>query len=234
MENSDQEKREQFLPPVSNADAAIQHLRDGIASGKHWYIALLESIGMWTDDAEEVNGSSYFYLIEGEAFDYLLLAGRLCDAVDGMIPEEEKNDLLFKARAPIEVSTEDFKQLIGAKKYHQYLNYFYGVVVEEALIQEVREEVRKARRANGMNYNRNKEEEETYLRIYEELDSVLLKQFRKEKRYVPHTNSSLTEVKQFTYWCFKYRVKTGEKARVASDTNKALMWLKKHGSYYIK
>jgi hypothetical protein len=39
----------------------------------------------------------------------------------------------------------------------------------------------------------------------------------------------LTEMKEFTYWCFKLRVKVCEKARVASDTQKGLMWLKRNG-----
>jgi len=35
-------------------------------------------------------------------------------------------------------------------------------------------------------------------------------------------------MKEFIYWRFKYRVKTSEKARVASDTQKALQWLRKN------
>jgi hypothetical protein len=56
-----------------------------------------------------------------------------------------------------------------------------------------------------------------------------LKRFRKEKHYHPLSNSSVSEMKEFTYWCFKYRVKQCEKAKVASDTNKALQWLRKNG-----
>lgn len=36
----------------------------------------------------------------------------------------------------------------------------------------------------------------------------------------------MTMLKEFTYWSFKYRVKTCDKARIASDTKKALTWLK--------
>jgi len=32
-------------------------------------------------------------------------------------------------------------------------------------------------------------------------------------------------MKEFTYWLFKYRLKHCDKARVASDTKKALDWL---------
>ena len=43
-------------PPISNSDSAIGHFRNEMASGKHWYLALLESIGLWTDESEEVKG----------------------------------------------------------------------------------------------------------------------------------------------------------------------------------
>jgi hypothetical protein len=57
----------------------------------------------------------------------------------------------------------------------------------------------------------------------------LLRHFRKEKD-LPQTKSiSLTDLKEFAYWRFKYRLKTSEKARVASDTRKALDWLGRRG-----
>jgi hypothetical protein len=215
---------------VNNSEAVIRHFQESVASGKHWYIALLEAIGLWTDEQEELEGQKYTYLIEGEAFDWLLLAERLCEAVDGMVPEREKDALLFQNKPPIEVTFEQFKELIGSCKYSQFLNYFYGITVEEALIQAVREEVRKERRSNGLSYRREKEEDETFNRVYGDTESAKLKQFRKEKHYHLLANSNLTQMKEFTYWCFKNRVRTTEKARVASDTHKGLEWLKRNGS----
>jgi hypothetical protein len=40
---------------------------------------------------------------------------------------------------------------------------------------------------------------------------------------------SLSELKEFTYWLFKYRLKHNDKERVASDTRKALDWVQRHG-----
>jgi len=80
---------------------AIRHLEQVILSGKHWYIALLEAIGLWTDGEESYNGRHYRYLIDGEAFDWLLLAERLCEAVDDLLPEKEKLALLFYGKPPI-------------------------------------------------------------------------------------------------------------------------------------
>jgi len=232
METVDTKQNKDSLPPVCNAEAAIRHFQSEIIAGKHWYMALLETIGLWTDEQENYGGRFFNYLIEQEAFDWLLLAERLCLEANGLIPEREKDDLLFRCIQPLDVSMEEFKDLIGQNKYHQLLNYFYGVTVEQALVQAVREEVRKERRANGWNYRRG-EEEETFLRIYSEDESSLLKAFRHEHRHPPYAAGSLTEMKEFAYWCFKYRVKKCEKARVGSDTNKALEWLRRNGAGVI-
>jgi hypothetical protein len=228
MDTTYQEEPDVCLPPVSNAETAIRHLLEALASGKHWYIALLEAIRLWTDAAEVIEGQNYQYLIAGEAFDWLLLAERLCDTANGLIPENEKYALLFSGQTPLELTSDEFKNFIGASKYHQYLNYFYGVTVEESLLQAVREEVRKERRANGLAYRRN-EEDDIFLRVYGESESSLFKRFRKEKHIHSHANSSLTQLKEFTYWRFKFRVRECEKAKVASDTQKGLDWLKKNG-----
>jgi hypothetical protein len=200
---------------------AIRYLEQAIIGGKHWYIALLEAIGLWTDGDETYNGRYYRYLIDGEAFDWLLLAERLCEAVDDLVPEGEKLALLFHGKPPIRLTTEKFKELIGSGKYHQYLNYFYGITVEEALILAVQEEVRKEKRTLGYK-NEHNLINEVYQRIYGATKATLLKRFRREKGYPQLRSISLTELKEFTYWLFKYRLKQCDKARVASDTKKAL------------
>ena len=229
MEKLKEESFKDSLPPVRNAVAAIRYFQENLASGKHWYVALLETIGLWTDECEDIQGQHYQYLIEGEAFDWLLLAERLCETVDSRVPEKEKFDLLFRNRPPLRLTSSELKKTIGPGKYHQYLNYFYGITVEEALVQAVREEVRKERMANGLSYRREKEEDDTFMRIYGEPEAVLLKQFRKEKHYPLAGSSNISEMKSFTYWCFKFRVRESEKARVASDTHKALEWLQRNG-----
>jgi hypothetical protein len=228
MDTVYQEEPDVSLPPVSNAETVIHRFREGLASGKHWYISLLEAVSLWTDASEVVDGQDYQYLIAGEAFDWLLLAERLCETADGLIPENEKFPLLFKGQAPLEITAEEFKNYIGAIKYHQFLNYFYGVTVEESLLQAVREEVRKERRANGLAYRRD-EEDDIFIRVYGEAESSLLKKFRREKHIHHHANSNLTQMKEFIYWRFKFRVRECEKAKVASDTQKGLDWLKKNG-----
>jgi len=210
----------------------IRYLEQAITDGKHWYVALLEAIGLWTAAEENHNGRSYHYLIAGEAFDWLLLAERLCETVDGLLPEAEKIALLFHSEPPIKLTKEKFKELIGSSKYHQYLNYFYGITVEEALILAVQEEVRKERRTLGYG-NEHGVVNEVHRRIYGATKAILLKRFRREKGYPKLRSISLTELKEFTYWLFKYRLKLCDKAKLASDTKKALERLRRQESMFI-
>ncbi len=216
------------LTQAGNA-AAIKHLEQAITSGKHWYIALLEAIGLWQTAEETVNGRTYKYLINGEAFDWLLLAERLCQPVDGLLLNDEKTALLFHGQPPLNLPTKEFKELIGSVKYRQYLNYFYGITVEESLILAVQEEVRKERWTSGHSKEQDITINETYRRIYGATKAILLRHFRQEKGYPQLSSTSLTELKEFTYWLFKYRLKHCDKARVGSDTKKALNWLNSQG-----
>jgi hypothetical protein len=209
-------------------DEAIRYFRNAVSSGVNWYFALLEAVGRWQSSEETYQGRHYQYLIEGSAFDWQLLAERLCDAADDLLPEKEKSDFLLKGKPPLDITKERFQELIGAGKYRQYLNYFYGVTVEDALLLSVKDEVRKERHLAAII----KEEDttaEAFQRIYAETQPVLLEQFRKEKHHRRLRSISLSELKQFTYWLFMYRVRYNAKARVASDTKKALDWLNRSG-----
>jgi hypothetical protein len=199
---------------------AVQHLKDRVKAGVNWYTALLESIAMWRSPEEEYNGERYLYLVGGEAFDWLRLAERLCDEIRESVPEDELNNLLFYDRPPFEISDREFKAALGPAKYRAYLNYLYGVLIEQALLLATIYEVRKA---SMVPLSAEEEAHRAYKRIYRAEQGDLLNRFQKEMRY-PHRKSlTLTELKEFTYWLFRYRVKSSEKSRVASDTRKALL-----------
>jgi hypothetical protein len=211
---------------LSGDNEAVAYFKQSLASGRHWYLALLGAMGLWTSAGEVHQGRVYRYLIDGEAFDWLLLAERLCQTVDALLPEDEKSNLLFHGVPPLELHAAEVGRLIGDKKYRQYLNYFYGVTVEEALLLAVQEEIDKERRAGAMR-SRADSSDEAYRRIYNGEREALLKRFRQEKGYAQTDAMTLTELKEFTYWLFKYRLKESEKARIASDTRKALAYLKR-------
>lgn len=207
--------------PKADIEAIIEQLRTAIVQGKNWYLALLDAVRSWSATEEEHQGQRYRYLIDNEAFDWLVLAARLCEEVDGLIPEKELIQLLFFDRPPLQISKDDFKKLIGISKYRAYLNYLYGVLVERFLILAVTEEIRKERRVLGLN-NDHGVIDEAFRRIYGATQVSLLRQFRKEKGYPQGRSINLSELNEFTYWLFKYRVKTQDKSRIASDTKKAL------------
>ena len=86
------------------AEGAIAHLRESIEGGKHWYPSLLEAIGMWPAPEEVYQGELLCYLIAGEAFDWLLLARRPCNAANGLIPQGEMDWLLKKMGSRLQIS----------------------------------------------------------------------------------------------------------------------------------
>ena len=229
--------KEQISSAFSGGDLAQQvpesvlHLKSALDAGTTWFQALLEAVGLWTLPHEVYQGRNYQYLIRGEAFDWLLLAERLCADLDGAIPAEAKEVLLVTGKLPEEVTPKMFRELIGGTKHGAYLNYWYGVVLEEALQLAVEEEVRKRHRA--LCYPDSEElVEQAFVHLYGKNRSDLLAEFRQLSYSTPplitqavdsdEPTLSLTELKEFTYWLFKYRVNVWDPARVASDTRKGL------------
>ena len=224
--NNDQNNK---APHSTAQREAIQHLRSAIKTGHDWPQALLEAMALWTAPEEEFRGRRYRYFIGGEAFDWLLLAERLTKAVGGLIPDQDREDFLFTGRFPDSFDEAHFRDLLGVDKYRGYLNYFYGVTVEEALQLATEREVHKRHVANGSQYL-DDFSEEAHVRIYREPQNTLLSRFRQENQYPSRPSMSLTESKEFTYWLFKYRLKMSDKAKIASDTWKGLQQLQQLAS----
>lgn len=212
---------------------AIFHFEQAIKTGKHWFLALLEAMGLWASVEETFQGRTCRYLIDGEAFDWLLLTERLCREMEGLLPAAERDALLFHAKPPLRLSAEEVKKLVGESKYCQYLNFFYGVTVEGMLLLAVQEEIQKEKLPGVSTEERTAEE--AFQRVYGKSRSTLLESFRAAKEYSQKKSVSLAEMKEFTYWLFKYRLAQSEKAKVASDTKKALAYLKiqwaRHGFF---
>ena len=203
------------------AREAVTHLRAELLSGKHWYLALLEAMALWDLEEELHRGRSFQYLIGGEALDWILLAERLLSEIDGGVPVAEVEALLFSGQPPLELREEELRRLMGYARYRAYLNYLYGVTVEEALLLAVEREVRKERRCRAAKEDPELEEE-VYGRVYGHPFSRLLDDFCREKGYVPEESIPFSRLKEFTYWLFKYRLRTSQKVRMASDTKKGL------------
>ena len=200
---------------------AILYLRAALAAGAPWRQALLEALGRWTLPEETFEGRKYRYLLLGEAFDWLVLAERLCADVDGAIPAEEKESFLFSAEIPNTVDEDQFRDYLGPSKYRAYMNFRYGVVLEEALQLVAEEEVRKLHLSRSY-AGTGELTEESHTRLYQKPRSELLKTFQKETKKDRRRNLSLSDLKEFTYWLHKRRIKLWDPARVASDTKKAI------------
>jgi len=209
------------------AKAAVAHLRSSIESDKHWYLALLEAIGLWAATQEVYKGRFLHYVIGGEAFDWLVLARRLCDGVDNLIPESEREGFFSRGEPPIAVKIEQFKKLVGTAKYRALLNYWYGVEVEVALVKAIGETIRKERVSAGITSKKDLTEV-AYQRAYGSPRSDLIDIFSRENKRLPGPTLSDTEAKEFTYWLFKYRLEKHDKAKVASDTKQGLLYLERH------
>jgi hypothetical protein len=202
-------------------DDAIAFLHDAVDHGEHWYTALLKTIARWDQAEEVIDGRRYRYLIGGDAFDWLLLAERLVEELDGAVPAPEREALLFRGRPPMEIEEEEFQSLIGTPKYQAYLNYLYGILVEEALQLAIEEEMAKEQHAHVWSAA-DRDGSGLFNRIYGRSQIELLMEFKKERGLEATDQLDMSDLKEFTYWLFKYRVRTGEGARVASDTRKGL------------
>lgn len=197
-----------------------QFLRESILGGRDWFTALLEATSLWTAPEETHEGRHYRYLIGGEAFDWMLLAERLCATVEDIVPEQEMTNLLFYGRPPTRISQNELAGTLGMVKHSMYLNFWYGVIVEESLQWAVREEIEK--RFAGRILTDRFLRDATFHDIYDADWGALFAQFRTERGLSEPMATSPIEQREFTYWLFKHRVRHGEPARVASDTRKGM------------
>jgi hypothetical protein len=210
----------------------IAYLRHELGKGRDWPETLLEAMSIWYAPIESFDGRIYKYVVGGEAFDWLTLAERLFGQCLDLVPRFEAERLLFTGRLPDRFDRSLFKDLLGVHKYRGYLNYFYGVVVEEALHCAVEREVHKRYLSNGKKYHSDFADE-AFTRIYHESRVVLFEQFQNEAAHFSDDLESLSDVKEWTYWLFKYRLRTADKAKIASDTRKGLEQLRQVTTAYM-
>lgn len=220
------EGAERDRPDLPAPDEVVLRMRQAIAGGQHWFEALLDAVARWRLPEEIVDGRRYRYLIANEAFDWLLLAERLLDAAADLVPPAERDALLWQNRWPdnLDIDDAEFARRIGPAKYSAHLNYLYGVLVEEALQLAVEEEIHKEVRARVWGFDQ-RVDETMYQRIYGKSRDELLALHYEETGTLIRGDVSLGDWKAFTYWLFKRRLKSQDRARIASDTRKGLAQL---------
>ena len=206
-------------------DANLELFRGALKDGQEWVLAMIDAMARWSAPEGVHRGRRESYFIAGEAFDWPLLAQRLCAEAGGLIPGPEREDLLLRGLLPVRLGDRSMgdlmKERLGVEKYRGYLNFYYGVTVEEAILHAVEEEVRKGNVAGGARY-RTDETDEAFERLYGARREDLIAEFRAETGAKVSRGISLRQVRELTYWLFAYRVKNSDKAKVASDTKKGL------------
>jgi hypothetical protein len=207
-------------------DEVVLRMRQAIAAGQHWFEALLDAVARWRLPEELARGRHYRYLIAGEAFDWLLLAERLLDELPDLVPASQRDALLWQNRWPadIDIDDEEFARRIGPAKHSAHLNYLYGVLVEEALQLSVEEEIHKEVRSRAWGFDL-RVDETMYQRIYGKSRAELFALHYEETGNLLTGDVALGDWKTFTFWLFKRRLKSQDRARVASDTRKGLAQL---------
>jgi len=198
-------------------------------SGEHWYIALLSCLRYWNVEDEKTPRKNHVYLIDGEAFDHMLVSARILKNAlkEEIVPKNEVKKFLFSGIAPIELNGSRLTEILGEQRLKESLNFFYGVTAEEALQLAVKDEVRKEVQVLGP-HNEAWVNNEAFRRIYRKSFDDMLNIFTSVKN-LNRTHFSTEDLKEYTYFLFKYRVTNSDKAKTASDTKKALSKLKQMG-----
>jgi hypothetical protein len=104
-------------------------------------------------------------------------------------------------------------------------------VVEEALQYAVEEEMAKEQHGHVWSAA-HVDRAGPYVRIYGRPLAELREEFQHERGLAVTDEVDYADFKEFTYWLFKFRVRNGEGARVASDTRKGLVALSKLEAAY--
>ena len=199
-------------------------MRGRILSGENWHRAMLLAVSEWPLEEETLDGDRFLYLIDGEALDLPRIYDRLALQIADLVSEDELEALLVYGKSPVGLSRDEMKSLMGNKRYNAYLTFIYGVLVEEMVVLAVLQDIRKKRRASGLTrYDANPDD--AYRYVYRASRLELLNSFRKERGLKRKRSIDLTQLREFTYWLFKLRLRNSDKSRVASDTKRALVLL---------
>jgi len=168
--------------------------------------------------------------ISGEAFNLKLSLKLYYSEFKNL---DEIDDYLFIPYDFNQKERDIIKRLMGAKLYSAHLNYFYGIVVENAIREILRLEIEKKRSYH--NYDNDSEiNDKVFDLIYGKKNKDLWAEFCTYERlgsksyYVPNKIYSL-EYDSFTYWLSKKRIKSCAPELNASLISRGLNYLKRIG-----
>ena len=194
----------------------IQELRNEVSQGENWQKSVAKYIGLWNEKEEFYRGYKYIYLIDDEALDWLNLTERLVSSIKSYITKEEYNYVSTSGLLLDQDIYKYIKETIPKKKLSQMRNFYYGIIIENLIYHYKILEYQK----NTIVVEDN--DQRFYEEIYNKPIEVLYEIFYKERRTINKNKLNFHELKLFSYWLFKYRLKHSDKTKMAHETNTAL------------
>ncbi len=210
-----------------SASILIEKMKHSIENGNNWFDAFLHLISSWKLRSELVGSKNYNYLIAGEAFDWLLLAERVCSTLKDFIPNDQYNALIISGKFPYHLNVNEFRNIIGFNKYRLILNYWYGVVVELFVQLAEEESILRDNFSKGL-LDDVEIEKIVFQNLYGKPKIELFREYSLSYEKKFSNRLTLFEFKEFNYWLFKLRFNSFEPALVASDTLKGIKYMNKN------
>ena len=220
---------DEFLKSYDSADTYLEIFNNALNNGENWKDVVLEIIRIWRIPEEKKGNHKSTYLISGEAFNWIRLVIRIVNSSNIEIPEDEIKKFLFSGFLPNSLSEDEFKSKIGDSKFKGWQNYYYGIIVEQGVIELTKINIMKEVFSTGINIS-DERLEIVFDEIYGNSFEVLWKDFNlntsgvNRKYYLPKTTGE-SESEEFIYWLFKRRLSKSTPEVFASRVNEALKYL---------
>ena len=203
------------------AAGPFERYRAELALGTHWYLAALRAAGVWTLRSEIVRQRRLVYLIDGQALDLLLVIERLVTAGGGA-RRDELHRLLFHRRAADPAHRRpSFATLWVRRAIRRTSRTSTASPSRRRCIARL-----SSRRPRPMRWTPPRAGE-IHERIYGRSQAELLAAYAEERGENPPRRLAWPAYQSFIYWLFRLRVRTSVAPRIASDTRKALDFLRR-------
>ena len=220
---------DEFLKSYNSANTYLEIFNNALNNGENWKNVVLEVIKIWSIPEEKKGNHKLTYLISDEAFNWVRLAIRIVNSSNIEVPEDEIREFLFSGFLPNTLSEYEFKSKIGDSKFKGWQNYYYGIIVEQAVIELTKMNIMKKVFSTGINISEERLDI-VFDEIYGNSFEVLWKDFNlntsgvNRKYYLPKTTGE-SESEEFIYWLFKRRLSKSTPEVFASRVNEALKYL---------
>ena len=214
-----------------SVDRYFDIVRDTLIQNSRWQDIVLEAIKGWHISEERKGNHRLVYLISGEAFNWIRLATRIIDECQIKVSDKQINEFLFNGYIPAGLSEYEFKSKIGDTKYKGWQNYYYGVIIEQCVIELSKANLLKKAYSSGIQI-REQNLDSVFIELYGNPLDILWKNFNlnnkeENKKYYLRKTIGESDSERFTYWLFKIRFSKSTPEVFASRTNEALKYLDK-------